>query len=360
MPDSLQTFERLFKAWVKAHQLATGIPSDASDLLRTLKQRLPTDTLRLIGSSFINGWLETENSHRAYFVRESDRKGSGSGQTMLSHWGDGKVAPCWETYVQLADYAGLRTVAEPRGLTVRLEDRLMDVTVWAGETLLLYVENKVTAAQATRLLERMRYYGETGFTLDDVDKGNDSLRKAKYLVRDSIRPQYFALSAVGYRQLFQVEYLDVDNKFRLIDYPGPVTAPLYTAFAAGNPPLLTAVDSFAVELHQQLGDRLWLSPGGGQTEFNAYLAGELADAIVLGVYKSGEVWTDLKELGRPLSSRLSIHLRELNIGLEPSKAWAYWMVGSERFNLNSADVVAVADTVANALIPNSQIAPPPS
>ena len=358
MRDSLATFDRMFKSWAAAHQQASGIPSDASELLGILKQRVPTDTQRLIGSAFINGWLETEDGFRGYFVRESDRQGNGGGQTMLSHWGDGKIAPCWELYVQLADYAALRTVAEPRGLKVLLEDRLMDVTVWAGERLLLYVENKVTATQATGLLERMRGYGETGFKLDDLDKGNDPLRKAKYLVRDNVRPPYFALSAIGYRQLFQVEYLDTDNKFRLIDCPDPFTAPLYTASADGNPPPQTAVDAFAIELHQQFGDRLWLSPGSGQTEFNAYLAGERADAIVLGVYKTGEVWTDLKDLGQPLANQLSLCLREVNIGLEPSKEWAFWMEETKRFNLNSADVVAVADAVARAFVPDSK-APSP-
>lgn len=228
----------------------------------------------------------------------------------------------------------------------------MDITVWAGSNLLLYVENKVTFAQARSLLVGMGGYGDTGFGLDDLDKGNDHLRKAKYLVRDNVRPKFFALSAIGYRQLFKVEYVDTNNRFRLIESPEPFTAPLYSASPVGEPPPLTAVDAFAIELQHQFGDLLWLSPGSGSTAYNAYLASENADGILFGVYKNGEVWTDLKGLGRDRSGRLAEHLRECGVELEPSKAWAHWMVGPQRFNLNKADVVAVAGVVRKALQPS--------
>ena len=71
----------------------------------------------------------------------------------------------------------------------------------------------------------MRYYGETGFNLDDPDRGNDPLRKAKYLVRDGAHPIYFGLSAVGYRKLFKVEYAD-GNRFQLIEDDRGFGAPL--------------------------------------------------------------------------------------------------------------------------------------
>jgi hypothetical protein len=63
-------------------------------------------------------------------------------QFAVTHQGQGQVVPCWELFVQLADYAWLRTIAERHGQEVRLEDRLMDLTVRAGCRLVLYVEHK--------------------------------------------------------------------------------------------------------------------------------------------------------------------------------------------------------------------------
>jgi hypothetical protein len=71
----------------------------------------------------------------------------------------------------------------------------------------------------------MRQHGEKGFTLADPDRGNDALRKAKYLARDDAHPIYVGLSAVNYRRLFKVEYLE-GNRFRLIEDTRPFSAPL--------------------------------------------------------------------------------------------------------------------------------------
>lgn len=116
MQDAISTFDRKFQGWAQAHQQATGHASDADALLAALRLKLPGDTLRLIGSAFINGWLTNGEGARGYFVRESDRLGPGGGQPMLYHAGGGKVVPWLEAYIQLADYATLRTVAESRGL----------------------------------------------------------------------------------------------------------------------------------------------------------------------------------------------------------------------------------------------------
>lgn len=158
----------------------------------------------------------------------------------ITHQGRGRVAPCWELFVQLADYAWLRTVSERHGQEVRLEDRLMDLTVRAGRRLVLYVEQKTSRSVASKLLARMREYGEKGFDLDDPDRGDDALRKAKYLVRSGAHPIYFGLSAVDYAQLFKVDYLD-GNRFRLSEDSRSFSAPLAeeagcTTAATAEPP----------------------------------------------------------------------------------------------------------------------------
>ena len=83
----------------------------------------------------------------------------------------------------------------------------MDITVYSGNELLLYVENKTESASARRLIQKMREYGKIGFELNDSDVGNDELKKAKYLVRQGAFPKYFAVSAIDFEQIFLVEYI---------------------------------------------------------------------------------------------------------------------------------------------------------
>lgn len=268
---AIERFRREFRRWVQAHNRAKGYTTDPGGFPSTLQGHIGETRLARIGSAYLNGWLETETEPgRGYFVRDSDRPGRRGGQFTITHQGEGKVAPCWELFVQLADYAWLRTVAERHGQEVRFEDRLMDLTVRAGGRLVLYVEQKTTRHLAKKLVDRMRRYGDEGFTLEDPDRGNDALRKAKYLVRDESHPIYFGLSAVNYRQLFKVEYLD-GNRFRLIDDARSFTAPLveYRASADGQPSPWSPVDPLAMEM-EGLCPEIWISVGSEQTAYNFY------------------------------------------------------------------------------------------
>jgi hypothetical protein len=288
-------------------------------------------------------------------VRESDREG-GNGHYTVSHWGDGKIAPCWELYVQLADYSRLRAAADARGLTVRLEDRQMDITVWAGCEFVLYVENKETKAQATSLLARMREYGVSGFDLDAPDKGNDPLRKAKYLFCYEQRPRYFALSAVNYVQLFLIEYQEDGHRFRLVDVDGDLTMPLFDVIAQGQAPVRSVADALTIEMEQYGKYGVWVSQGTGQTAINVYLPCERGDAIALGVYKNGEVWTDFKKLGHLRVQRLAQSLNELEIVVDATKEWGFWMSWSSRFILDHENAPQVATAVVKSVIPDAEIA----
>lgn len=64
-------------------------------------------------------------------------------------------------------------------------------------------------------MDHMQKYGESGFSMNDPDKGNDPLRKAKYLICGDAFPEYFGLSAIDFEKMFQVEYHDLDNRFTL-------------------------------------------------------------------------------------------------------------------------------------------------
>jgi hypothetical protein len=303
-----------------------------------------------IGAAYLNRWLVTEPEvGRGYFVREADRPGPGGGQFTLIHRGSGKVDPCWELFVQLADYGRLRAIATRHGQTVRLEDSLMDLTVRSGNTLVLYVEHKVKAATARSLAAKVREYGRLGFGLADPDQQNDALRKAKYLVRDGGRPRFFGLSAVNYQQLFRVEYED-GNCFRLIEDDRALSAPLseYPAPKDEHPEPRSPIDALAVEI-ERLCPNIWMSLGSRGTAFNFYLiGGGLGDTIVAGVSKEGRIWTDVRGLGSKRASLLAGVLQKRGVILETRRAWSSWRLARQPFIVADSNAVEVAEAIFEA------------
>jgi predicted RNA-binding protein len=345
--SALERFHSEFRRWIQSHNSTHGFETDSEALVPTLEARIPREYLTGIGSAFVNGWLVTESSPgRGYFVRESDRPGVGGGQFTLIHRGDSVVQPCWELYIQLADYAWLRTVAGRSGHHVRLEDNLMDLTVRAGATLLLYVEQKERKETAQQLLRKVMEYGRLGFGLDEDDRGNDPLRKAKYLVREDTRPLYVGLSAIGYRQLFRVEYLK-DNHFALHREDEPFANVLTRHAASGTtePPPWSPIDALAIEI-QRVCSTCWVSVGSGKTAYNFYAHGE---AIVVSIDKDGFVWTDSKRLGKERASRLSAALAQSGIGFASDKAWSYWTRAGKRVHAQDLDPINVAVAVQAAI-----------
>lgn len=349
---ALDRFRHEFRRWVVAHNQTHGYRTDPDLLLEELEDRIPVDRLRRIGAAYRNRWLETETApQRGYFVREADRPGVGGGQFTLIHRGNTRVDPCWELFVQLADYGWLRTIAQRHGQEVRLEDHLMDLTIRSGPRLILYVEQKETASKARRLLKEMRRYGEAGLSLTDPDRGNDALRKAKYLVRGDARPLFFGLSAIGYQQLFRVEY-EAANRFRLVEDARSLSAPLrdHPAPRAGRPIEHSPIDPLALEVERLCQNNIWVSIGSGRTAFNFYTDGEHGDAIILSVDGTGMIWTDIRRLGLDRASRLSAALRDQGILLDVRRQWAFWRLGRRRLTLADAgiDPVAVAEALQKA------------
>lgn len=357
MRDGLAVFRREFFKWVGAHNKPSmrqplGFNVDARDLFDRLIARIPGELLRQVGFGIYDGWLITPNNGPGYTICET--LAGSPPQVTVFHCGGGKVIPSWELHVQLSDYVRLRRTADRLGLTVRMEDRDRDIVVWAGRNLWLMVENKVRAADAETLLRKMKRYGEEGFTLDELDVGNDPLRKAKYLFRDDGSPKYFGLSAIGYEKLFEVEYGE-EHRFRLLEIPGPITRALLEAQVEGATPNRSPADRLAVELERVVAERgesrLWLSPGTGQTTFNAYmyLPAVGKHAIVAGVYTNGEIWSDFAATGTTLASSLANRLQPLGITVDHQKDYPSWRYGQSKIVLNGENVSHVAEAIIDAI-----------
>ena len=341
--SALSKFQVEFRKWVLAYNTAKTIDCDPENLLKLLTTRIPEDRQMHIGAAILNGWLEAEKDpNRGYFVRESDRPGNRGGQPTITHNGNGNHAPWWELFIQLADYGWLRGIAERYGQQVRIEDRLMDLTVTAGDRLILYIEHKEKSASAGKLLERLLYYGETGFNLKDPDRENDPLKKAKYLVRDGAHPMYFGLSAVGYRKMFKVEYGDC-NRFQLIEDNRGFSAPLaeYPVSSNMKTRLWASVDPLASEI-ERLCPEVWISIGTGQTAFNFYVPGSNGDAIIIGMYKNDEIWTDIAGIGSEKAERLASELSKIGIYIDTGKQWCFWKRDGANLKLRDADPIEIA------------------
>jgi len=79
----------------------------------------------------------------------------------------------------------------------------MDLALYRGAMLLVYVEVKQRADQLHELIKGIRRY-EGYVDLGAPDRGNDSLRKAKSIVK--YRPAYLSAVALGVGLEYRVDY----------------------------------------------------------------------------------------------------------------------------------------------------------
>jgi hypothetical protein len=73
------------------------------------------------------------------------------------------------------------------------------------------------------------------------------------------------------------------------------------------------------------------------------------DAIIAGVYKTGEIWTDLGAIGPEMTSRLEARLRELGITLDVAKKIPFWRADRKMYVLTSGNVIPVVEAILDTL-----------
>lgn len=168
-------------------------------------------------------------------------------------------------------------------------------------------------------------------------------------------PKYFGLSAIDIEQLFEVEYLNERNRFNLHETDLPLIGPLLEATIEGVPRHRSVVDPLALELQHLAGEKIWISIGSGGTAYNFYVPSRAGDAIVLGVYEDGRIWTDMKALGDETADRLASELSSLGIELDTSKEWQFWRRGTDMLDLEKEDPLEIAIRVVSALFPETAI-----
>jgi hypothetical protein len=118
---------------------------------------------------------------------------------------DRKLSPNWEYYIQVAEYVRLWQAFGNEDYALTFEDALMDIGVYKNNNLFVCCEIKEKSSQAQKLIAGIKTH-ENRIDFTAPDRGNDPLRKAKYIVHH--RPLFFYLVAIGVRYEFSVSFPD--------------------------------------------------------------------------------------------------------------------------------------------------------
>ncbi len=194
-----QRFDRYFKAWVKAACMDWGYPEPSEEYYTKIYSKLPEGLQTLLSLGCEEGLIVPHGRtfrlkgippKKVYnwFARYSSSK-----EPMLN----------WEYFIQVAEFVRLCHVASAKNLKLSFEDHLMDLALYRNDKLIVCCEVKVKGKQIEELIRGIKTY-EEGVDFTVADRGNDSLRKAKYIIRR--RPEYFYGVAIGTRFEYQVSY----------------------------------------------------------------------------------------------------------------------------------------------------------
>jgi hypothetical protein len=199
-------FDEFYREMLRRTCLEWGYDMPPDEYLERVYKRLPSGLREAIGIGLLSGLVidagKTKRGSAAFrpvSVDESKGPYAWYERNSLKK----QPQPCWEYYVQLAEYIRLHKLAEPNNLSIKFEDDLMDIGIYRHDKLLACCEVKEKSSQAQKLIDGVMKY-QNKKTLPDEDRGNDPLRKAKYISK--LKPNYFYLLAIGRRYEFKVDY----------------------------------------------------------------------------------------------------------------------------------------------------------
>jgi len=206
--EGMKLFESHFKEWVSLACEGLGYKLPGQDYFNCLS-RFTQELKGVIGKGIKDGIL-IEEGWKFRLKGLSHEKGP---YKWFSKFEEGCYPACnWEYFVQVAEYIRLYSLYKDRRLELNFEDKLMDITVRKENRLLICVEAKEKKQQLEGLIKGIsKYFEQIDFS--ENDRGNDSLRKAKYIVKH--RPVFFSGVAMGFRLDFRVAYFEED-KFQFI------------------------------------------------------------------------------------------------------------------------------------------------
>jgi hypothetical protein len=217
MPRYAKAFDHHFRGWVAAvcDAWEYGRPDEA--FYANVRTRLTDPVVEWIGYGIDNASI----IERGFLFNVADNApGKGPYRWFSRRTGATEPQCNWEYYVQAALFARLWEPCRKASLRLTFEDALMDITIRSQGELLWCVEVKEREPQLAKLLNALVAHG-VSVDLDAPDRGNDPLRKAKYLIRH--KPEFFSAVAIGSERHFKVVY-PRQQAFQLIDASPPVVA----------------------------------------------------------------------------------------------------------------------------------------
>lgn len=187
-------FDQCFRNWTAAACSEWKWQEPDERYFQRAYERLPDGLRTLIAHGVASGLIISSGRQ---FTLRGLAPNKGPYAWFSRHTQDKGPNPNWEYFVQVAEFVRLSELAARSGLTITFEDQL------EGERLLVCVEVKERTTQLQDLVKKLRTFEGT-FNLAQLDRGNDPLRKAKYLARR--RPPYFCGVAIGTRLEYNVRY----------------------------------------------------------------------------------------------------------------------------------------------------------
>ena len=207
-------FDEQLTTWISSACKEWDCATPVEPVVTLVKQRIPSGIRSMIGLGIERG-IVLPDGHMFRLKGLPDGKGPYRWFSRFKHGPN----PNWEYYVHVAEYVRLFLQTENCDFKLVFEDDRMDIGVYQDDELFVCCEVKETSRQAARLVSGIRRY-QPRVPLTDPARGNDPLRKAKYLRKN--RPRYFYVVAIGARHEFSVVLTDFGFELHEDLIPSPL------------------------------------------------------------------------------------------------------------------------------------------
>lgn len=200
MSGTYPGFDRRFRDWVAMACAAWGYDDPHEEYYDKFYSRIPVDCQQQVVEAIEQG-VVLEDKFRFRVI--DGRGGHGPYAWFSKDRGNGP-GPNWEYFVEVSEFLRAHQWAASHEMVAYFEyPGEVDVSLYRADKIMLVCEVKEHVEVLRSLLTKLKRY-EPQVNVDEPDRGNDPLRKAKYIVR--ARPEWFRAVAIGYAEEFRVTY----------------------------------------------------------------------------------------------------------------------------------------------------------
>jgi len=193
-------FNEHFREWVTSACREWSYHEPSEVYYDKVNNRIPDGVRVLLGEGIKEGIILTQG-HKFSLKGLAPNKGPYS--WFSKYTSVQEPSPNWEYYIQAALYAQLYSAPKSKELKLAFEDDLMDIALYNGSKLMVYVEVKEKASHIQQLISGIKKYQDEVDYISP-DRGNDPLRKAKYII--TRKPEYFCGYSIGARFDFKIVF----------------------------------------------------------------------------------------------------------------------------------------------------------